>query len=303
MTIGRKHVLPALAVAAIAWLSPQAAAGGQIRLVEAGRAEFPKRSFVLTLPGKRSLTANDVRVLENGDPVRDASLAAAGSAAADDSGVVLVIDASKSMRGDAIRDAMAAARVFAERRPPNQYMGLVAFNSRASVLLAPTTDEQAIENALASAPRLAAGTHLYDGIDSAVAVLNESDVSVGTVIVLSDGADTGSTTSAAAVAGEARKARIRVFTIGIRSPQFTSAPLKSLGARTSGAYAEATSTADLARVYGELGRRLANEYILTYRSTVGLNRTVRLAVRVKGMPGLAVSGYTTPRTRSAASGP
>ena len=303
MRIGRKHFLPALAVAAIAWLAPQAAADGQIRLVEAGRTEFPKRSFVLTLPGKRSLTANDVRVLENGDSVRDVSLAPAGSAAADDSGVVLVIDASKSMRGDAISDAMAAARVFAERRPPNQYMGLVAFNRSASVLLTPTTDDGAIERALANPPRLADGTHLYDGIDSAIAVLNESDVSVGTIIVLSDGADTGSKTSAAAVGNEARKAHIRVFTIGIRSPQFTSVPLKHLGARTSGAYAEATSTADLTRVYGELGRRLANEYILTYRSTMGLNRTVRLAVRVKGVPGLAVSGYMTPSTRSAASGP
>jgi len=303
MRIGRKPVVLALAVAAVAWLSPQAAAREQMRLVEAGRAEFPKRSFVLTLPGRRALTAKDVRVLENGEPVRDVSLAAAGSAGADDSGVVLVIDASKSMRGEAIRDAMAAARVFAERRPPNQSMGLVAFNRRASVLLAPTTDDDAIEKALAKPPGLSAGTHLYDGIDSALALLNASDVSVGTVIVLSDGADTGSRASAAAVSAEARKAHIRVFTVGIRSPQFTSAPLKKLGTRTSGAYAEATSTADLARVYAQLRSRLANEYVLTYRSSVGLNRTVRLAIRVKGVPGLAVSGYTTPRTRSGASAP
>jgi len=303
MRIGRRQVVLALAVAAVAWLSPQAAAREQLRLVEAGRAEFPKRSFVLTLPGRRALTAKDVRVLENGEPVRDVSLAAAGSADADDSGVVLVIDASKSMRGEAIRDAMAAARVFAERRPPNQSMGLVAFNRRASVLLAPTTDDDAIEKALARPPGLAGGTHLYDGIDSALALLNASDVSVGTVIVLSDGADTGSRASAAAVGAEARKAHSRVFTVGIRSPQFTSAPLKKLGTRTSGAYAEATSTADLARVYAQLRSRLANEYVLTYRSSAGLNRTVRLAIRVKGVPGLAVSGYTTPRTRSGASAP
>jgi tight adherence protein B len=303
MRIGRKPVVLALAVAAVAWLSPQAAAREQMRLVEAGRAEFPKRSFVLTLPGRRALTAKDVRVLENGEPVRDVSLAAAGSADANDSGVVLVIDASKSMRGEAIRDAMAAARVFAERRPPNQSMGLVAFNRRASVLLAPTTDDDAIEKALAKPPALAGGTHLYDGIDSALALLNASDVSVGTVIVLSDGADTGSRASAAAVGAEARKAHIRVFTVGIRSPQFTSAPLKKLGTRTSGAYAEATSTADLARVYAQLRSRLANEYVLTYRSSVGLNRTVRLAIRVRGVPGLAVSGYTTPRTRTGASAP
>jgi tight adherence protein B len=303
MRIGPKQALAALSVAAIAWLAPSATAGEQLRLVEAGKADFPKRAFVLTLPGKRSLSASDVRVLENGEPVADVSLTAAGSSVGEDSGVVLVIDASNSMRGEAIRDAMAAARVFNERRPPNQHMGIVAFNNRASVLLPLTTDDHAIDEALAKPPLLGSGTHLYDGVDTAIAVLDQSDVSLGTIIVLSDGADTGSTASAAAVAAEARKARVRVFTVGIRSPQFTSASLKSLGARTSGVYAEATSSADLARVYGVLGTRLANEYVLTYRSNVGLNRTVRVAVRVKGIEGLGVSGYTTPRTGPAASGP
>ncbi|HEU4942390.1 MAG TPA: type II secretion system F family protein [Gaiellaceae bacterium] len=303
MRIGPKHALAALAVAAAAWLAPSATAGDHLRLVEAGRADFPKRAFVLTLPGKRSLTASDVRVLENGEPVSDVSLAPAGSTGGEDSGVVLVLDASKSMRGQAIRDAVSAARVFAERRPPNQHMGIVAFNNRASVLLPLTNDDDAIADALAKPPRLAAGTHLYDGVDTALAALAESDVSVGTVIVLSDGADTGSSTSAAAVAAEARKARVRVFTVGIRSPQFSPRPLKRLGAGTSAAYAEATSSGDLARVYAELGARLANEYVLTYRSAVGANRRVRVAVRVVGVPGLAVSGYTTPRTEASASGP
>jgi tight adherence protein B len=206
------------------------------------------------------------------------------------------------MRGRAIRHATAAARVFAERRPATQHLGIVAFNRRASVLLPLTTDDDAIEDALASPPRLAGGTHLYDGVDTALALLDESDVSIGTIIVLSDGADTGSATSATAVAAEAGKARARVFTVGIRSPQFTSAPLRNLGTKTSGAYAEASSSADLARVYGQLGARLANEYVLTYRSTAGPNRTVRVAVRVKGLQGLAVSGYTTPRTGRSASG-
>jgi len=302
MRIIPKQTLTALAVAAVAWLAPSATAGDQARLVEAGRGDFPNRAFVLTLPGKRSLGERDVQVLENGEPVADVSLTAAGSNSAEDSGVVLVIDASNSMRGRAIRHATAAARVFAERRPATQHLGIVAFNRRASVLLPLTTDDDAIEDALASPPRLAGGTHLYDSVDTALALLDESDVSIGTIIVLSDGADTGSATSAAAVAAEAGKARVRVFTVGIRSPQFTSAPLRNLGTKTSGAYAEASSSADLARVYGQLGARLANEYVLTYRSTAGPNRTVRVAVRVKGIQGLAVSGYTTPRTGRSASG-
>jgi tight adherence protein B len=294
--------LVAVVSAALAVCAPSAAAS-KVRLVETGRAEFPERAFVLTLATKRSLSERDVRVLENGEPVEDLSLAPAGSVAAGDSGVVLVIDASRSMRGQSIQDAMAAARAFAERRLPSQHIGVVAFNRRASVLLPLSTDDDAIAQALARPPDLADGTHIYDGVHSALAAIEESDVSIGTVIVLSDGADTGSTTSAAAVSAEARKARVRVFTVGIRSPQFTSGPLRKLGAATSGVYAEATSTADLARVYAQLGARLASEYVLRYRSSAGPNRTVHVAVRVAGVAGLALSGYTTPRTSAGPSDP
>jgi tight adherence protein B len=303
MNVRLASALVAVVGAALAVSAPSATAADKLRLVETGRADFPERAFVLTLATKRSLSERDVRVLENGEPVANLSLAAAGSVAAGDSGVVLVIDASKSMRGDSIRDAMAAARAFAERRPESQHIGVVAFNRRASVVLPLTTDDEAITRALARPPRLANGTHIYDGVDAALAAVKQSDVSIGTVIVLSDGADTGSTTSASAVAAEARKARVRVFTVGIRSPQFTSASLRKLGARTSGAYAEATSTADLGRIYAQLGARLASEYVLRYRSTAGPNRTVHVAVRIVGLGGLAVTGYTTPRTSSAASGP
>ena len=295
--------LAALVVAAVAWGVPAATAGEQLRLVEVGRAKFPERAFVLTLGTKRPLSAKDVQVLENGERVSKVSLLPAGSAGADDSGVVLVVDASQSMRGQAIHDAVAAARAFADRRSPNQHIGIVAFNRRASVVLPLTTDDGAIEKALAKPPELAAGTHLYDGVDTALAMFQQSDVSVATIIVLSDGADTGSATSAAAVAAEARNARIRVFTVGVRSPQFVSAPLRRLGAGTSGGYAEASSTADLARVYEQLRTRLASEYILRYRSSARANERVRVAVRVKGVSGLAVSGYITPSTSSQPSGP
>jgi hypothetical protein len=76
--------------------------------------EFPARSFVLHLPRERAVTRSNIEVTENGEPVRDlrvSSSAAAGSA------IVLAIDASFSMGGGPIVDAMEAARTFAARRP------------------------------------------------------------------------------------------------------------------------------------------------------------------------------------------
>ena len=140
MRVGRKRALAALTVAAAAWLAPSAAAGDQPRLVEVGGAHFPKRAFVLTLPGKRSLTAGDVRVLENGEPVSELSLAPAGSSGGEESGVVLLIDASESMAGAPIKNAMAAARAFAAQRMPSQQLAVLAYNAHTETVL-PFTSE------------------------------------------------------------------------------------------------------------------------------------------------------------------
>ena len=44
------------------------------------------------------------------------------------------------------------------------------------------------------------------------------------------------------------------------------APLRTLAARTGGSFAEASSTARLASIYESLGKRLASEYLVRYRS-------------------------------------
>ena len=298
----KAQLVVALLAAALAVTAP-AAAKGPLRLVEAGRASFPERAFVLTLPGQRRLAAADVEVRENGERVRDVSLLAAGQTGEDDVGVVLVVDASASMRGKAIHDAVEAARTFAERRPPNQQVAVIAFNRRRSVLLPLTTDDERIRQALSAPPKLASGTRIYDAVDAGLDLLRDADLALGTIIVLSDGADTGSRVSAAAVAAGARDAHVRVFTVGIRSAQFRSAPLRALGRRAAGGYAEASSTADLARVYAQLGSRLANEYVLRYRSSAPVSSKVRVAVRVADINGLAVSGYTSPSVATSPSGP
>ena len=84
-----------------------------------------------------SLGERDVQVRENGETVADVSVAAAESTAGEDFGVVLVIDASNSMRGRAIADATAAARAFAAAPAPTQQLGIVTFNRRASRAASP----------------------------------------------------------------------------------------------------------------------------------------------------------------------
>jgi tight adherence protein B len=289
-------------VLALLTASAYAAAGTSrgVRIVEAGGARFPDRAFVLTLPAKQRLRAARVHVLENGAPVSKVSLVPVDAAGRGDFGVVLVIDASKSMHGRAIADAMKAARAFAAQRPAKQQLAVVTFNGTSSVFLPFTSDAATIDAALASPPPLAPGTHVYDGVATALTLLRGAKIASGSVVVLSDGADTGSRLSAANAAASARQEHVRIFSVGIRSKSFQGAPLKKLGLAAGGGYSETTSTADLAGIYDQLGARLAGEYLVRYRSPAGPNKKVTVRVRVDGIPGAGVGGYVTPALPSIA---
>jgi von Willebrand factor type A domain len=162
-----------------------------------------------------------VRVTENGGPVRRLKVSPLGASGLR-AGVVLAIDASKSMTGAPSEGALAAAQRFLQRRRPNQEVGLVAFNGDLAVLQEPTADGDALRAALDSPPALAYGTRIYDAIDLSVALFRRSKVSTGSVVVLSDGADIGSRESLDAVVSEAVRHHVRVFTVGLRSRAFDS---------------------------------------------------------------------------------
>jgi tight adherence protein B len=294
----RRAGVAAIALGAL-WLFAGAALGAaptggtSARLIEAD-ARFPDRAFVLTLPGRRHLGPRQVHVFENGTPVSGVSLVPMAAGKQADFGVVLVMDASNSMKGNAIVDATAAARAFAARRAAKQQLAIVTFNRKASVLLPFTTDADAINAALAEPPALAQGTHLYDGVATGLRLLRSAKVTVGAVIVLSDGADTGSLVSFSGAVAKARADRVRIFSVGIRSRSFRAAPLAKLASSTNGDYSEARSTNELGRLYAQLGAQLSSEYLLRYRSHAGPNTKIRVTVRVDGLPTAAVSGYATP---------
>src|SRR5262249_56138816 len=119
----------------------------------------------------------------------------------------------------------------------------------------------ALDRAFAKAPRMAYGTHMYDGLEAALAMLAQAKVSAGAVVLLSDGADVGSATAKKAVVRAARDQHVRIFTVGLHSGAFDRSTLKTIASRTSGAYAEATPAA-LSPVFAALSTRLASDYLL-----------------------------------------
>ena len=289
------------AVLAVALFSGGPAAAATLELAPAGKPRFPKRAFALTLPSEKSLGPGQVTVLENGRAVPDVSVLA--GAATDQLGVVLVIDASNSMRGEPIAGATDAARTLADHRNPNQPLGIVTFNDHAAALLQPTTKDTEIGVALANPPPLARGTHIYDAVDAAIGMLEDEGIAGGSVIVLSDGSDTGSQKSAEEVAAAVRQAGVRLYTVGLRSPAFEPGPLEDLAAGGGGSYSEASSPAELRQIYETLGEQLASQYLVRYRSSAGPEQRVDVAVKVAGVPGIATADYMTPALAAGAAPP
>jgi tight adherence protein B len=286
--------LTAVGVAALALLGSGEALAANLELAPAGKPRFPARAFALTLPTARSIGAGQVTVTENRRRIPGAVVLPGTATSAKQLGIVLVIDASNSMKGDAIERATAAARTLAERRNVHQSIGIIAFHHRAITILPPTTDQAKIDAALASPPELARGTRIYDAVDAGVALLQQSGITGGSLVVLSDGSDTGSKSGVEEVASAARQNGVRVYTVGLRSPAFDPGPLEELAATGRGRYSEASSAEQLAQIYGRLGQELANQYLIRYRSTAGPSEQVDVAVRVDGVPGVATAEYTTP---------
>ncbi len=289
----RRRVLVALvaAAASAAALAPNGTAATGGPRLSASASRFPDRVYVLTLPTRKRLSAADVQVTENGQPVHGLSVTPPGAAGLT---TIIAIDSSNSMRGKPIEDAVKAARVLVAQRGEHTKVGVVFFNKKATVALAPTRDSAQIQRALSTVPKTAEGTRIYDALQTSANLLASSGSTAGAVILLTDGADVGSSVTQDAAVSALASARSRVFAVGLRSPAYTPDTLQTLAGRTGGSYVEADTSGSLASVFSAIGVRLSNEYLLLYRSLEKPSQKVNVAVHVNGYSRTFRDTYTTP---------
>jgi len=278
----------------LALVAASPAHADELRLSEAADTRFPERSYALTLPRAMRLTDADVQVSENGRPVTDVHVSTAAGAEARRFGVVLAIDTSYSMRGAPLKAALHAARAFVRRRTPAQPVAVVAFDGQVHVIQGFTTDPGAIDHALSAVREGSAGSHMYDAAKRAAELIAAAKMPSASAVILSDGADRGSTSTLEDVAATATAAHARIYTVGLQSKWADYGILNVLAAETRGEFSAAGSLRDLARIYERLGSRLAHQYVVRYRSAQAADRRVQVAVRVAGATGVAAATYRSP---------
>jgi hypothetical protein len=191
----KRVVLIGLASAALAALIAPVASLGQsaaaIQISESS-STFPDRSYIVELPKTQPLTPDKLTVTENGGPVVAVGVQPPGES----SGAILLIDASNSMEGEPIEGAMAAARAFLAERKDDLPVAIVVFGPEDSVLAEFTTDAKELSAAVAEAPPLAEGTHIYDALIKASEMAKDEGLE-RTTIVLPPTAPTSAATRAA----------------------------------------------------------------------------------------------------------
>jgi Ca-activated chloride channel family protein len=220
--------------------------------------------------------------------------------------VMLAIDISESMVAtdvppNRLEASKRGAIAFSRLLPAQINLGLVSFDRTASVVVAPTTDHDAVRAAITNL-QLGPGTAIGDGIFASLGAIKTFDGTLhdtrgpppATIVLLSDGAtNTGRPNGVAAEA--ARAAHIPVNTIAYGTPDGTidfdgmSVPvpvdadaLHLVATQTGGTYHRATSNDSLQAAYHALGNSIG--YTTHYReittALVGIAFALSIAATV-----------------------
>jgi tight adherence protein B len=303
-----KRFVLALLVAIVGLAAP-AHAAESVTIRKVDTTAFPSMTAsVLFSGGRPSVTAVSLR--ENGRIVPDVKVVPIGESTTA-VGVVLVIDTSGSMKANGRLDqAKAAARAFVNRKLPNDQIALVAFANEARVAVNFTSDGAPLLAAIdALAP--SGETALWDAVRTGANLLTDRPDLLPYLVVLSDGADTVSVSSAADALGSARGAQAGVFTVAITGPGESDAPaLRSLAEATGGSFAETADPRQLGKLYEALQGVLQNQYELRWTSKATAS-PVDLTVQISGvradaqvpLNGVSLGSATQPRLVSAPSAP
>jgi tight adherence protein B len=271
-------VLAAVAVTAAAVAASASAA--TVHVSKSPFGTFPERTWIVSLPKGQRVQRSQVTVTENDHDV--VGLGVAPASVGGNRRTVLIIDTSNSMAGKPERDAFAAARTFAKRLNVNQQLAVMTFNNKIKTLTGFTHDPAQINAALSKVPATAYGTHVFDAVSQAIALTRTWGAGVGSVVVLTDGGDTGSKIPFPVLTKSARDGKIPVYTVALKGKTFHPLTLQKLANETGGSYSAAAKSADLRAIYDQLGLELAHQYALTYNSVEKPGKRVKVKITVDG---------------------
>jgi tight adherence protein B len=240
------------------WAAQAADTKADIRKVDT--SAFPNVAVTISLPGTASLSAGDIQLAENSEPVGVDAVQPLGAPSIE---VVLAIDLSTSMRGEALSSAVAAAKRFLSGLPAEVRVGLVTFADQAQTLVPLTTDHAKVSDALGHLPATHSGTALFDAVRRAAEMF--SGGGQHNIVLLANGPNNTGSTDREGTISMAGNADATIFSVGFRGGDTDVQTMVHLAQGTSGTY-QSAQTAKLSSLYAALASRLSDQYVVTYTS-------------------------------------
>lgn len=261
-----RAVALALLAAVLVVLGAGPAAADTLTIRSIDTTDFPEVEVSAIVEGE-AIDLSRVQVRENNQLLSDFDVVPIGETSLP-VGIVLVIDTSGSMNsGGAIDRAKEAAHQFVDQRPANVQIAIVTFGGGDRVVVNFTSDAGLLHGAIDGlAANRGAETALYDGVRTATGLLNERGDLQPNLVVLSDGADTISTTTLDQAIAAARDAKAAVFSVGVEGSDFSPGAIQRMSAETGGQYFAASDPAALQDAYQQVQTQLQNQYVISYTS-------------------------------------
>jgi tight adherence protein B len=193
---------------------------------------------------------------------------------------VLVLDASNSMKGEKLAAATSAIDAFLTAAPEDVRIGLVTFAGKVQQTIPPSTDHQAIVDALHQV-ELKAGTKLYDAVAAGAELAG--DAGARSLLVLSDGADTGSVSTIDELSAAASEDGVVIDVVAVAQSQKQQATLDGLASAAGGSVIPADPEA-LGAVFSAQAEALASQVLVTFDVPEGVSgeQTVEASLTADG---------------------
>ena len=254
------------------------------------------------------LSKNSFSVTDNGQPQEITFFSDSDAPVS----IGILFDISGSMSGDKVSKARQALSRFILTSHPNDEYFLIAFNSRAQLLLDRTRDGDAVLQKL-TLVQPKANTALYDTVYLGVERVTRGSHQKRALLVISDGQDNASRYNFNEVRRLMKESDVVTYSVGILGKGDNSGPLgmqgqsflEEISAATGGRAFFPQSDVELDEIFERIALELRHQYSIGYTpkdfQPDGKWRKVKVKVKPpRGFPRLTVRGregyFATPNT-------
>ena len=245
---------------------------------------------ILTVPSADTAAAIDKDSLRIRYGAGTAHVATVTPLTQDKRTALILIDTSGSMAAGKLAAAKAAATSFLTRLPGDVYVGLASFADHPRLLVEPTRSHAAVRAALGRL-KASGDTSLYDAVRAGVKDLGSKGSR--TIVLLSDGGDTASTSSLQDATSALRGHGVHMSAIGFKTNESQYGVLGRLATAGQGTMVRATDTASLTKAFGSAARRITAQVRVSVAVPANIGGSQHITVT--GVAG-GTSFTTTTRT-------